>query len=116
MNNFTALNEETRKEMLESISKSNIDELFEEIPQKARMQSLDLPNALNEMQTQRVVKGLAKANNSDYIYFDKVAVITAYRTKSSNKKIFVIMQIMCFLIVEIGYDTLFKITVRRESV
>lgn len=69
MNNFTALNEETRKEMLESISKSNIDELFEEIPQKARMQSLDLPNALNEMQAQRVVKGLAKANNSDYIYF-----------------------------------------------
>lgn len=69
MNNFTALNEETRKEMLESISKSNIDELFEEIPQKARMQSLDLPNALNEMQAQRVIKGLAKANNSDYIYF-----------------------------------------------
>lgn len=69
MNNFTALNEETRKEMLESISKSNIDELFEEIPQKARMQSLDLPNALNEMQAQRVVKGLAKANNSDCIYF-----------------------------------------------
>lgn len=69
MNNFTALNEETRKEMLESISKSNIDELFEEIPQNARMQSLDLPNALNEMQAQRVVKGLAKANNSDYIYF-----------------------------------------------
>lgn len=69
MNNFTALNEETRKEMLESISKSNIDELFEEIPQKARMQSLDLPNALNEMQAQRVVKGLAKANNSDYTYF-----------------------------------------------
>lgn len=69
MNNFTALNEETRKEMLESISKSNIDELFEEIPQKARMQSLDLPNALNEMQAQRVVKSLAKANNSDYIYF-----------------------------------------------
>lgn len=69
MNNFTALNEETRKEMLESISKSNIDELFEEIPQKARMQSLDLPEALNEMQTQRAVKSLAKENNSDYIYF-----------------------------------------------
>ena len=69
MNNFTALNEETRKEMLESISKSNIDELFEEIPQKARMQSLDLPRALNEMQAQRAVKSLAKENNSDYIYF-----------------------------------------------
>ena len=69
MNNFTALNEETRKEMLESISKSNIDELFEEIPQKARMQSLDLPEALNEMQAQRAVKSFAKENNSDYIYF-----------------------------------------------
>lgn len=69
MNNFTALNEETRKEMLESISKSNINELFEEIPQKARMQSLDLPEALNEMQAQRAVKSLAKENNSDYIYF-----------------------------------------------
>ncbi len=69
MNNFTALNEETRKEMLESISKSNINELFEEIPQKARMQSLDLPEALNEMQAQRAVKSFAKENNSDYIYF-----------------------------------------------
>ena len=69
MNNFTALNEETRKEMLESISKSNINELFEEIPQKARMQSLDLPESLNEMQAQRAVKSFAKENNSDYIYF-----------------------------------------------
>lgn len=69
MNNFTALNEETRKEMLESISKSNINELFEEIPQKARMQSLDLPETLNEMQAQRAVKSFAKENNSDYIYF-----------------------------------------------
>ena len=69
MNNFTALNEETRKEMLESISKSNINELFEEIPQKARIQSLDLPKALNEMQAQRAVKSFAKENNSDYIYF-----------------------------------------------
>lgn len=69
MNNFTAQNEDTRKEMLDCISKSSIEELFEEIPQKARMQSLDLPEALNEMQTQRSVKNLAKANNSDYIYF-----------------------------------------------
>lgn len=69
MNNFTAFNEKTRKEMLESISKSSINELFEEIPKEARMQSFDLPNALNEMQTQRTVKGLAKTNNSDYIYF-----------------------------------------------
>lgn len=69
MNNFLALNEKTRGEMLESIGKSNVEELFSQIPQKARMQNLDLPQALNEMQAQRVVKNLAKKNNSDYIYF-----------------------------------------------
>ena len=69
MNNFLALTETDRQEMLESISKSNIDELFEQIPQKARMTDFDLPKALNEMQTQKVVKKLATENNSDYIYF-----------------------------------------------
>ena len=69
MNNFLALNEKTRGEMLESIGKSNVEELFSQIPQKARMQNFDLPQALNEMQAQRVVKNLAKKNNSDYIYF-----------------------------------------------
>ncbi len=69
MNNFLALNEQTRSEMLESIGKSSVEELFSQIPQEARMQTLDLPEALNEMQTQRAVKKLAKTNNSDYIYF-----------------------------------------------
>ncbi len=69
MNNFLALTETDRQEMLESISKSNVDELFEQIPQKARMTDFDLPKALNEMQTQKVVKKLATENNSDYIYF-----------------------------------------------
>lgn len=69
MNNFLALTETDRQEMLESISKSNIDELFEQIPQKARMTDFDLPKALNEMQTQKVVKKLATENNSDYICF-----------------------------------------------
>lgn len=50
------------------------------------------------------------------VHLNKIAVITAYRTKSSNQKIFVIVQIMRFLIVEIGYDTFFKITVWRKSV
>ena len=69
MNNFLALNEQTRNEMLESIGKSSVEELFSQIPQTARMNTLDLPEALSEMQTQRVVKKLAKSNNSDYIYF-----------------------------------------------
>lgn len=69
MNNFLALTETDRQEMLESISKSSVDELFEQIPQKARMTEFDLPQALNEMQTQKVVKQLANENKSDYIYF-----------------------------------------------
>lgn len=69
MNNFLALNETNRNEILESISKSSVDELFAQIPQQARMSSLDLPQALNEMQTQKQIKSLANKNNSDYSYF-----------------------------------------------
>ena len=69
MNNFSALNEKDRQEMLESIAKSSIDELFMQIPQQARMQELNLPGALNEMQVQRKVQELAKKNKSDYSYF-----------------------------------------------
>ena len=69
MRNFAALNEQDRTEMLKCISKSSVDELFSQIPQKARMELLDLPDALNEMQVQKQIKALANKNNSDYIYF-----------------------------------------------
>ncbi len=69
MRNFTALNEQDRTEMLKSISKCSVDELFKQIPQKAGMSELNLPEALSEMQTQRKIQTLAKKNNSDYIYF-----------------------------------------------
>ena len=69
MINFSAINEKDKKEMLDSISKSCIEELFSQIPEKARLGSLNLPEALNEMQTQKYIKSLAKKNNSDYTYF-----------------------------------------------
>ena len=69
MNNFLALSENDRKEMLECISKSSVDELFTQIPEQARMSTLDLPQALNEMQTQKCIKKLANESNSDYTYF-----------------------------------------------
>ncbi|MBQ3311031.1 aminomethyl-transferring glycine dehydrogenase subunit GcvPA [bacterium] len=69
MDNFLALNTTDRQKMLEFVSKSSVEELFEQIPQKARMASLDLPEALSEMQTQKHIKNLAKGNNSDYTYF-----------------------------------------------
>ena len=69
MRNFEALNEKDRTEMLQSISKSSVDELFTQIPQQARMKSLDLPEALNEMQVQKKIKAFANKNNSNYTYF-----------------------------------------------
>ncbi len=69
MNNFLAHDEETRQEMLKSISMKSIDELFKEIPQKAKMSSLNLPDALSEMQVQREIKSISKKNKNDLISF-----------------------------------------------
>lgn len=69
MNNFLAHNEETRKQMLDSISVSSVEDLFSKIPQAARVNSLNLPDALSEMQAQKAVKSLAKKNNTDIVSF-----------------------------------------------
>lgn len=69
MNNFLAHNEDTRKQMLESISVSSIEDLFSKIPQAARTKGLNLPEALSEMQTQKAIKSLAKKNNTDIVSF-----------------------------------------------
>lgn len=69
MKNFLALNDETREQMLKSISVSTIEELFEKIPQEARTKNFNLPEALSEMQTQKKIKSLAKKNNTDIISF-----------------------------------------------
>lgn len=69
MQNFLALTDETRKQMLESISTSSIDELFDKIPQEARIKNLNLSDALSEMQAQKRVKALAKKNNIESISF-----------------------------------------------
>ncbi len=68
MKNFLAHNDETRRQMLDSISVKSVEELFQ-IPQAARTQYLDLPDALSEMQVQREVKSLAKKNNVDMANF-----------------------------------------------
>lgn len=68
MKNIIAHSESIRKEMLEAISKSNIENLFSQIPQKARTGSLNLPDSMNEMEVQRKIKKIAKKNN-EYISF-----------------------------------------------
>ena len=67
MKNFIAHTDDTRKNMLESISLSNIDDLFKQIP--IRFQDFALANPLSEMETQKKIKALAKKNKVDYAVF-----------------------------------------------
>lgn len=69
MKNFLVHSDEIKSEMLSSIGKSSIEDLFTQIPEKARMLSLDLNDAISEMEVQREIKSLAKKNNTDYISF-----------------------------------------------
>lgn len=69
MNNFLAHNNQTREQMLESISLSSVEDLFGKIPTQARVSDFNLPDALSEMQAQKEVKALAKKNNTDVISF-----------------------------------------------
>ena len=69
MKNFLVHNEETTQQMCEAIGIQTTDELFAQIPEAVRMKTLDLPDGLSEMETQKVVKNLARENKSDYITF-----------------------------------------------
>ena len=69
MNNFLVHNDEIRAEMLKSIGEASIEDLFKQIPQKARISALNLENPLSEMETQKQIKALAKKNKTDYISF-----------------------------------------------
>ena len=69
MKNFLVHTDEVKQEMLDSIGIASIEDLFKQIPEQARMQELDLEEALSEAQTQRKVKALAKKNNTDYVSF-----------------------------------------------
>lgn len=67
MVNFAAYSEDIRKEMLDSINKSNIEDLFNHIPKK--IEALDLPDGINEIEVQKRLKTLSKKNNTEYISF-----------------------------------------------
>lgn len=69
MKNFLVHNEETTKEMCETIGISTVEDLFKQIPQNVRMQSLALNEGLSELETQKAVKKLANKNASDYAIF-----------------------------------------------
>lgn len=69
MKNFLVHDEKTTNEMCSDIGINSIDDLFQQIPESVRMKTLNLPDGLSEMETQRKVKALAKENKTDYISF-----------------------------------------------
>lgn len=69
MKNFLVHTDEVKREMLESINASSVEDLFRQIPQKARMEKLGFENPLSEMEVQKRIKSLAKKNNADYVTF-----------------------------------------------
>ena len=69
MKNFLVHNEETTHKMCEDIGINSVEDLFKQIPQTVRMKELNLPDALSELETQKIVKTFAKENNSDLITF-----------------------------------------------
>lgn len=69
MNNFKSNPDNIIQEMLQSIGEKDLDSLYSMVDKRAIMPELKLPDALSEMQTQKVVKAMAKENKTDYAYF-----------------------------------------------
>jgi len=69
MKNFLVHNDDVKAEMLNDIGAGSIDDLFKQIPSKARMQGLDMGNPLSELETQKKIKALAAKNKTDFISF-----------------------------------------------
>ncbi len=69
MKNFLVHDEKTTQQMCEDIGINAAKDLFAQIPQDVRMQDINLPEGLSELETQRAVKNLAKENKTDYACF-----------------------------------------------
>lgn len=67
MKNFIAHTDEIRKQMLQEISCSSVDDLFSQIPVKFK--NFSMSNPLSELETQKRIKALAKKNKTEYASF-----------------------------------------------
>ena len=67
MKNFLAHTDSTRKQMLDCMNLSSIEDLFKQIPIK--FEDFHMENPLSEMETQKKVKALARKNNTEYASF-----------------------------------------------
>ncbi|MBE7706012.1 MAG: aminomethyl-transferring glycine dehydrogenase subunit GcvPA [Cyanobacteria bacterium SIG30] len=57
------------QEMLEAINLATLEDLFSQIPDEARVPSLNLEDAKDELEVQKIIEKIAKKNKNDYIYF-----------------------------------------------
>ena len=69
MKNFLVHNKQTIEQMCKDIGIKDTKDLFSQIPQDVKMPDLNLPEGLSEMETQRIIKSLAKENKTDYACF-----------------------------------------------
>lgn len=69
MKNFLVHSEDVKREMLDAIKSVSVEDLFSQIPLKARMTDFELTDAISELETQRRIKVLAKKNKMEYISF-----------------------------------------------
>ena len=72
MYNFDSHTDKTRTEMLDKIGVKSVEDLFSQIPEKARMSLKDAADfgvPKNEIDTVKTVKKLASKNKTDYISF-----------------------------------------------
>jgi len=67
MKNFIAHTNETRNEMLKSISCLSVEDLFKQIP--VLFDNFKMGDALSELEAQKKVKSIAKQNKAEYISF-----------------------------------------------
>lgn len=67
MKNFIAHTDQTREEILKSISCASIEDLFKQIPVKFK--DFAIGNPLSEMDAQKYIKALARNNKTDYACF-----------------------------------------------
>lgn len=61
---FIPHTDKERQEMLKTIGKDSLKDLFEDIPESKRFPVLDLPESISEMEAYKQMKMLADANNS----------------------------------------------------
>ena len=69
MYNFEALSDKERTQMCNDVGIKSTDELFDVIPQSARIKDFNFRETLSELEAQKKLKSIAKKNKNDFASF-----------------------------------------------